>query len=243
MCSLEKRGSIFILTLTGNDEHRLHPTLIDSITSAVRRVRSESTGASALITTAHGKFFSNGYDLKWALQDVESRGKIMSSKLRLLVADLISLPMPTIAAVTGHASAAGFILALCHDYILMRRDRGVLYMSELDIGLKLSAWFFAVIRCKIGSPAARRSVALTAAKLNADMAVQNGIVDSVHNSAEETVRAALNLGEDLMRRNWDGKTYGDIRKTMFAEVLDSLGSDETVGDYGEKEAEKTISRL
>ncbi|CAH9103851.1 unnamed protein product [Cuscuta epithymum] len=243
MCSLEKRGSIFILTLTGNDEHRLHPTLIDSITSAIRRVRSESKGASALITTAQGKFFCNGYDLKWASEDTENRGKIMSSKLRLLVADLISLPMPTIAAVTGHASAAGFTLALCHDYILMRRDRGVLYMSELDIGFKLPAWFVAVIRCKIGSPAARRSVALTAAKLNADMAVENGIVDSAHNSAEETVTAALNLGEELRRRNWDGNTYGDIRKTMFAEVLDSLGSDETVGDYGEKEAEKTVSRL
>lgn len=66
MCSLEKRGNIFILTLTGDDDHRLNPTLLNAIRSALRRVRSEATASSALITTAHGKFFSNGYDLSWA---------------------------------------------------------------------------------------------------------------------------------------------------------------------------------
>nr|GLL40243.1 enoyl-CoA delta isomerase 1, peroxisomal-like [Ipomoea trifida] len=243
MCTLEKRGNIFILTLTGEADHRLNPTLIDSITAAVRRARSEATAPSALITTAQGKFFSNGYDLKWAKQDMERRAKIMSSKLRLLVAELINLPMPTIAAVTGHASAAGFVLALCHDYILMRRDRGFLYMSELDIGLRLPAWFIALMKCKIGSPVALREVALASAKLTGDIALQRGIVDSVHNNAEETLKAAEKLGEELVRRNWDGNTYSGIRTTLFAQVLDSLESDETVGDFGKKEAKKTVSRL
>ncbi|KAL8208838.1 hypothetical protein R6Q57_008250 [Mikania cordata] len=55
----------------------------------------------------------------------------MANLFKDVVADLISLPMPTIAAVTGHAAAAGLLLAISNDYVLMRRDRGVLYMSEL----------------------------------------------------------------------------------------------------------------
>ncbi|KAI8566408.1 hypothetical protein RHMOL_Rhmol02G0037900 [Rhododendron molle] len=51
-----------------------------------------------------------------------------------VVADFVSLPMPTIAAVTGHAAAAGLMLPLSHDYVLMRGDRGVMYLSELDWG-------------------------------------------------------------------------------------------------------------
>ncbi|KAL3521067.1 hypothetical protein ACH5RR_019216 [Cinchona calisaya] len=240
MCSLEKIGNLFLLTLTGNDEHRLNPTFIDSIRAALHRVKTESTGPSALITTAQGKYFSNGYDLNWAGTNV-GRQQLMSAKLRALVSDLLTLPMPTIAAITGHASAGGFVFALCHDYILMRKDRGFLYLSELDIGFKLPLWFLALLKSKIGSPMARREMAMKAAKLTAEMGVERGIIDSAHDSAEETVKAAVKLGEELVGRKWDGHVYGENRKAVFDEVLSALGFDETVGDFGS--STKIFSRL
>ncbi|CAH8307441.1 unnamed protein product [Eruca vesicaria subsp. sativa] len=225
MCTLEKRGRLFILTLTGDGEHRLNPTLLNAIHSAITQIRSDpSSPHSILITTSHGKFFSNGYDLALAETNPSLR-PVMDAKLRSLVADLISLPMPTIAAVTGHASAAGFLLAMSHDYVLMRRDRGFLYMSELDIELVIPAWFMAVIRMKIGSPAARRDVVLTAEKVTADRGVEMGIVDSSCGSAAETVEAAIKLGEELVRGGVDGHVYGGRRETLLREVLDTIGSD------------------
>lgn len=219
MCSLEKRGRLFILKLTGDGEHRLNPTLLDSIRSAVNQIRSDpSSSQSVLITTADGKFFSNGYDLALSKSN-PSLSVVMDAKLRSLIADLISLPMPTIAALTGHASAAGCILAMSHDYVLMRRDRGFLYMSELDIELIVPAWFMAVIRMKIGSPAARRDVMLTAAKLTAEKGFEMGIVDSVYGSAAETVEAAVKLGEEIITRGVDGHVYGKMRETLLREVL------------------------
>ncbi|CAD6211345.1 unnamed protein product [Miscanthus lutarioriparius] len=65
--------------------------------------------------------------------------------LRPLAADLLAVPMPTVAAVTGHASTGGCLLALCNDYRIMRGDREVLYMSEIDIGLPLPPNFMAVL--------------------------------------------------------------------------------------------------
>ena len=66
MCTLEKHGSLFILTLIGDDhEHRLRPSLIDSLLSALSQVNSQAiNGGSALITVAHGKFFCNGFDIR-----------------------------------------------------------------------------------------------------------------------------------------------------------------------------------
>ncbi|KAI4338121.1 hypothetical protein L6164_016470 [Bauhinia variegata] len=223
MCTLQKRGNLFILTLTGADEHRLNPTLLNAIQSALRRVRAEATASSALITTAHGKYFCNGFDLAWA-QSLEDRMVLMDSMLRSVISDLISLPMPTIAAVTGHASGAGYILALSHDYILMRSDRGFLYMSELNIKLVIAAWFIALVEAKIGSPAARREVVMTAAK----EALKLGIIDSAHNSAEQTVQAAMLLGEDLVKRGWAGHVYGENRKQLLGRVLDTIGEISTV---------------
>ncbi|KAI6669022.1 hypothetical protein NL676_003907 [Syzygium grande] len=230
LCTLEKRGNLFILTLTGAGEHRLNPNLISSIRSALSRLQSDPSASSpsaALITTAHGKFFSNGYDLGWA-QSSEPRLQLMSSALRSLVRDLICLPMPTIAAVTGHASAAGMMLALSHDYVVMRRDRGFLYMSEMDIGLVIPNWFMALMRSKIGDPRARREAVMRAAKLTAGDGVRIGVVDSAHDGAEATVAAAAELGEALVARKWDGHVYARNRRVVLREVLEAVGCDETV---------------
>ncbi|KAG8370369.1 hypothetical protein BUALT_Bualt14G0109900 [Buddleja alternifolia] len=72
MCTLEKRGNLFILTLTGatskNDEHLLNPATMSSICSVLAEAKSRAVHGSALIT------------------------------LRGIVADLMAFPMPTIAA-------------------------------------------------------------------------------------------------------------------------------------------------
>ncbi|XP_015075763.1 enoyl-CoA delta isomerase 1, peroxisomal-like [Solanum pennellii] len=224
MCTLQKQGNLFILTLTGDDEHRLNPSLIDSISSALERITAEATGSSVLITTAQGKFFSNGYDLDLASSDPSSL-ELMDSKLKLLISEFFNLPMPTIAAVTGHASAAGFILAMSHDYILMRKDRGFLYMSEIDIGLKIPNWFVTLVKNKVKSPVAWRDVVMRGTKLTADMAIEQGIVDSAHHGSAETMKEAIKLGEVLMARKWDGKVYAHNRKVVFSDVLVVLNNE------------------
>ncbi|XP_071938061.1 enoyl-CoA delta isomerase 2, peroxisomal-like [Coffea arabica] len=228
MCTLEKRGNIFLLTLTGDDEHRLNPTLIASIRWALAEVKSQATKGSVLITSGQGKFFSNGFDLRYA----QAAGSVQGAKDRLmnmveifkpLVADLISLPMPTIAAITGHAAAAGLMLAVSHDYITMRSDKGVLYMSELDIGMTLPDYFNAIFRSKIGSPSARRALLLRASKVRAEEAAGMGIIDSVHSNGMETLEAAVRLGEDLSKKKWEGKVYAEIRKSLYPELCGILG--------------------
>ncbi|KAL8103024.1 enoyl-CoA delta isomerase 1, peroxisomal-like [Apium graveolens] len=230
MCSLEKRGNIYILTLTGDDQHRFNPTLLDAIAAALHRIRTETiatSSSSALITTAQGKFFSNGYDLNWASKD-PTRPKIMSLKIRSVIKDLISLPMPTIAAITGHAAASAVILSLCHDYVFMRKDRGFMYMSEMDIGLKVPNWFVKVLRCKIGSPVVWRDLVLKGRKMTADVAVEKGVIEAACENAEMTVMKAVELGEELVKRRWNGHVYADNRITIFGEVLSAIEFDETV---------------
>ncbi|XP_059630406.1 enoyl-CoA delta isomerase 2, peroxisomal-like [Cornus florida] len=223
MCTLEKRGNVYFLTLTGDDEHRLNPTLIASLRSVLSNVKSQPTRGSVLITTAHGKFFSNGFDLKWA-QAATSASASRDRFLQMLelfkpvVADLLALPMPTISAVTGHAAGVGVILAMCHDYILMRSDRGVLYLSELDMGMTVPDDYMAFLRSKVVLEAARRDLLLRAMKVKAEEAVAMGIVHSAHGSVEGTVEAAVRLGEELGKRKWDGEVYAEIRKGMYPEL-------------------------
>ncbi|KAG9133065.1 hypothetical protein Leryth_023977 [Lithospermum erythrorhizon] len=228
MCTLEQRGNIFYLTLTGEDEHRLHPDLIVSIRSALAQANSQAVKGSALITTAHGKFFSNGFDLRYAQEAGSAKAAMerlvnMVELFKPLVTDFISLRMPTVAAITGHAAAAGLMLAMCHDYVTMRSDQGVLYMSELDIGMTLPDYFTALIRSKISSAPARRALVLRAMKIKADEAVQMGIVHSDHANGEDAFQAAVHLGEDLAKNRWNGTAYAEIRKSLHPELCVILG--------------------
>jgi enoyl-CoA hydratase/carnithine racemase len=49
--------------------------------------------------------------------------------------------VPTVAAVNGHAFAAGGMMMLAHDFRVMRSDRGYFCLNEVDLGLPLApAW-------------------------------------------------------------------------------------------------------
>lgn len=103
-------------------------------------------------------------------------------------------------------------------------------MSELDIELVIPPWFAAMIRMKIGSPAARRDVMLTAEKVTAERGLEMGIVDFSYGSAAETVEGAVKLGEELVRRGVDGHVYGGMREALLKQVLHTIGSNESVSN-------------
>ena len=220
MCSVRKKGNIFFLSLN-KDEHCLNPTLLTSIKSLLHRVRQQATTSSVLITTAHGKFFSNGYDIDWA-QSNKSRFILIDDLLRSVISELISLPMPTIAVVTGNASTAGYIFALSHDYVLMSSDHEFLYKNELDIDHVIPAWFVAVVDAKVGDAAAMRRIVKEAEKVTAEEAVRLGIVDSAHDSMEETAKAAVELGGDLVKRGLNGDVYAENRKKLLGHVIGTV---------------------
>ena len=64
MIQLEKRDSIFILTMD-DGENRWNTTFVREISTALDEVEA-SVGPAALVTTSSDpKFFSNGLDLEW----------------------------------------------------------------------------------------------------------------------------------------------------------------------------------
>ncbi|KAL0014998.1 hypothetical protein SO802_002067 [Lithocarpus litseifolius] len=189
-------------------QYRFSLTLIEALIFALSQVKSQAVHGSALITTDHGKFFSNGFDLAWTQSAGSSSGAVdrlhhLVASFKSVVSALLSLPMPTIAALPGHA-AAGFLLALSHDYVLMRHDRG-------DIDLTFLDYFTALMRSKIGSTSTRRDILLVGMKVKGEEAVRMGIMDSaVHDSEEGVFEAAVRLGEQLVKRKWNGEVYVEI---------------------------------
>ena len=226
MCTLEKSDNFFILTLIGDDhEHRLDLHLIDSLLSVLSQVNTQSiNGSSALITVACSKFFCNGVDVLWGQPSACLCLHQMVKSVRSVIAALLSFPIPTIVAVSGHAAASGLVLALGHDYVLMSCERGFLYTSEVDLAMTLSDYFSPLVRSKIGGLSAQRDVLLRGMKVKGEKAVRMGIVDlAAHDSEESVVEAAVRLGDSLAERKWNSEVYAEIRKSLYPEICGVIG--------------------
>ncbi|KAL6626938.1 hypothetical protein ACP70R_030664 [Stipagrostis hirtigluma subsp. patula] len=223
---LEKRGRVHNITLTGAGEHRLNPAILSAIRSAVAAVRA-FPGAGALVMAAEGKFFCNGYDLAWVRAGPPDRISAVRAAFAGLVADLLALPMPTVAAVTGHAAGSGCALALAHDSVVMRASRGFLYTSEVDAGIKIAGFFAELLREKVPDAVARRDLLLRGDKMTAAEALRRGIVDAaVDGGVDDVVAAAVAMAEELAARGWDGEVVAEIRKAAWPALWSK------VKDYG-----------
>ena len=50
-----------------------------------------------------------------------------------VLAKMLALPVPTVAAVNGHAFGAGSMFAMAHDYRVVRSGRGYFCFPKVDI--------------------------------------------------------------------------------------------------------------
>ncbi|MCG7593972.1 enoyl-CoA hydratase/isomerase family protein [Mycobacterium sp. PSTR-4-N] len=206
--------SIAILDL-GDGENRFSPEFLDDIDQALDRALAD--GAQALVTTAGAKFYSNGLDLEW-LGAHSDQGTWYVGRVHRLLARVLTLEVPTAAAVVGHAFGAGAMLALAHDFRVMRTDRGFFCLPEVDIRIPFHPGMAALIQAKL-TPAAAVASMTTGRRFGGADAHAYGIVDSTAAEGEVSGTAA-----DLLRplAGKDRGTLGAIKNTMFGSVVDAL---------------------
>ena len=217
MIDLTKDGAVF--TLTMNDgENRWNTTFVREFANALDAVEG-SSGAAALVTTsANGKFFSNGLDLEWIQSTGESRGgdrTVFAAEFMALMGRLITLPIPTVCAINGHAFGAGFMAALCHDVRIMREDRGFVCANEMQLGMAIPRPELALFRHKIPMNAFYETVQL-ARRWTGPAALAVGIVQHVA-SAEALLDIARQRALELAPLGANRKVFGDQKETLYGE--------------------------
>lgn len=151
MISLDKEGEVFVLTMDYG-ENRWNTTFTRQFDAALDEVEA-SDGPAALVTVStHEKFFSNGLDLEWMMARGEHPGgdrAAFGPEAMAVFGRMITLPMPTVAAVNGHAFGAGFMIALSHDIRIMREDRGFMCANEVELGMAIPEPELALFRHKM----------------------------------------------------------------------------------------------
>jgi enoyl-CoA hydratase/carnithine racemase len=221
MTELTQRDGIHVLTL-GDDENRF---TLDWIAQVHAHLDEVVNAPAPLVTTAGGKFYSNGLDLEWVLANGDRMAEYVG-RVQELLARVLTLPVPTIAALPGHAFGAGAMLAMAHDWRLMRSDRGYLCFPEVDIKIPFTPGMAALIQAKLTPQAAILAMS-TGQRFGAAAAVAAGLVDgSVDSTVDSTPDEADLLTTAIARvaplAGKDAATLGAIKATMFTGAADQL---------------------
>ena len=218
MPTLDRDGDVFVLNL-GSDENRFHPDWIAAAMASLEEVAS-TTGPRALVATGEGKFFSNGLDLEWLGQHADQLSTYVGS-IHALFAKVLSLPVPTVAAIQGHAFAGGAMLALAHDFRVMRADRGYFCLPEVDIHIPFSTGMSALIQSKL-TPQVAHDAMTTGRRFGGAEAAALAIVDHAVDEQEVLARA-VDIASGLSGKA--GDTLATIKARMYAPVLAALAGD------------------
>ncbi|RAY12992.1 enoyl-CoA hydratase/isomerase family protein [Actinomadura craniellae] len=215
MIDLQRDGDVFVLRFDAG-ENRFSPQFLDAVGGALDTVE-KAEGPRALVTTGTGKFYSNGLDLDWLGANGDQWGPYLD-RVHGLFARLLTLPLPTVAAINGHAFAAGGMLALAHDLLVMRDDRGYFCLPEVDLGLSFTPGMNALITTRLPSATAHEAM-ITGRRYPAAEALAAGIVHRTAPEAE-VLPVALGLAGPLAPKA--GETIAKIRTDIYRPVLQAL---------------------
>lgn len=217
MIDLTREGEVFVLTMD-DGENRWNTTFVRAFVAALDEVEA-SEGPAALITTSSdSKFFSNGLDLEWRMSEGEHRGgdrDAFGPEFMTLMGRLITLPVPSIAAINGHAFGAGLMCALCHDVRIMREDRGFACANEVEIGMVIPNPELALFRHKLPMNTFFETVQL-ARRWSGPDALTAGIVQQTA-TLDNLMEKALARGSELARLGANRKVYGKMKEAIYGE--------------------------
>ncbi|MBX3314087.1 MAG: enoyl-CoA hydratase/isomerase family protein [Actinobacteria bacterium] len=213
--TLTREGDVFILHL-GDGENRFDLPQITALRSALAEVEA-TQGARALVTTAGGKFWSNGLDLDW-LGDHPDEAMGALEQFHHLLAETLGGSVFTVAAIQGHAFAAGAMFAAAHDIAVMREDRGFWCVPEIDLLMPFTPGMSALLQGRL--PHRTAHVAMTTGRrYTGPQAVEAGIVDEVAPEGQVRERA-VELATGLAAK--DAGTLRAIKRRMYAGAIEAL---------------------
>lgn len=191
--------------------------------------RAEGDGSCALVIAGRAGMFSGGLDLK-LLPTLSREGlRELSETFARTMLRVFTFPLPTVAALTGHAIAGGAVLAYACDRRYAADGRFRLQLNEVAIGIPMPSWMAAVGGSAI--PSHLHVAALLHARAYAPAeAFANGMVNGLVAEGGDVVAHAMEQCADLAAfpRDAYATTKRRLRAADIARVT-ALLPDELAG--------------
>lgn len=153
--SIERIGETILLRMTREPVNALGPDMLAQM-DAFMDDMAISPPAGGLVIAGLDKSFCAGIDTKALAAFSEGEKAAALSRIDRIMAKLYSLPIPTVAAVQGHAIGAGFIIALACDWKFLALGPGKLGLNQVAVGIKYPPVPINIVMRELPEPTRRR---------------------------------------------------------------------------------------
>ena len=152
-------------------------TFVDELHAAFDLVAANDD-ARALVTIGSAKHYSNGFDIDFLGTLAGDDLATFMARTMGLLGRLLTFPVPTVAALNGHAFGIGALLALAHDRRVMRPDRGWFCLPEIDLGMQFHPLMLALVTHRLAAPVVEEAV-LSGRRYDGAAALEAGIAHAL----------------------------------------------------------------
>lgn len=184
-------GGIIRFTFDNNGYNSLSPEVLGGLQEVIDCANADDA-VKGIVLTGQGRIFSSGYELGTFISFRDTDECLAWSETReAIMYDLFTCRKPVIAAINGHAMAAGLIVAMAADYrIAVHNPRIRIGMPEINIGIPLSNAEAEIMKFGLGSDRNYRDLMFTANQISPEAALEKGIVDELVADGEELLERA-----------------------------------------------------
>lgn len=153
---------------------------LEGLNQAVKKVNREDA-IKGLILTGEGRVFSTGFDLGTFI-DFNSKKSVLNWFYfqEDVIYNLFTCRKPVLAAINGHATAAGMIVSMAADYrISLDHPKIKVGMTEIHIGLSLTSAEAEIMRFGLGTDKNFRDIIFSGKLISPAEAVEKRIFDEL----------------------------------------------------------------
>lgn len=196
MLRLDRVGEAAVLTLDRPKVNAMNNAFLGELAETMTEIAQAPPPRGLVVTGANG-LFSAGADLKEApLYDAEER-TTMRARADAAFGALWRLPVPTVAALPGHAIGGGLVLTLACDRRLAVPGHYRLGLPEITVGIPYPPEAWRIVDAGLDATTKRRLV-LSGKPIDPHAAHDMGIVDEIvdlHDLLERALEIAAELSQ------------------------------------------------
>lgn len=221
----EKDGTVAIMTMN-NGENRHNPEWAEAMLSTYAEIMVDPEIKAIVLTSSDPKNFCLGVDIEWMLKaqgekDFPQISKWLYRNGEVFTAMLMS-PVPTIAAITGHAFGNGAMLAGACDFRFMRADRGYFCFPEVDLGIQFSPsmieWMKRIMPYHMFVRMKWSGERVGAVELE-----KHNVIIKACDDAEQTLEEALAFARTF---NKSRTTLAEMKKRTYKHIMDKIENED-----------------